>query len=322
MDVSFVIPCYNSERTIAGVIDEIEAIVSKSSLVGAYEVVAVVDGSPDGVVDVLKGIAEKNRHVKVVELSRNFGQANALMAGYHQAKYQIVVTLDDDGQCPVDCLDALIKPISEGADMSVARYPKKKQSWFKNIGSKINGAMARWLMGFPKDFEMSNFYAFDALVKDSVIKYRNPYPYLSGLAFQATSRIVNVPMSERERMSGTTNYTLRKLVSLWLNGFTSFSVKPLRVADFIGMLCAIAGFVFGAYTVIEKLVNPDIAVGYSSTIASIFLIGGIIMILLGVIGEYVGRIFICMNDTPQFVVRSVSGGVLQDGVIMSDEVPE
>ncbi len=304
--LSFVIPCYNSRNTIGGVIDEIEVSVARSAYADSFEIVAVVDGSPDDVADVLRKLSHEKKHLKVVELSRNFGQSNALMAGYHYAIGDIVITLDDDGQCPVDQFEDLIAPILSEADMSVARYPSKKQSLFKNFGSRVNGAMARWLMGFPKEFEMSNFYAFTKLVRNSMIKYKNPYPYLSGLAFQSTKRVVNVPMHERERVSGKSNYTFKKLISLWLNGFTSFSVKPLRVADFIGMLCAVAGFLFGVYTVVCKMVNPDIAVGYSSIIASLFVIGGIIMILLGVIGEYVGRIFICINDTPQFIVREAT----------------
>ncbi len=300
--LSFVIPCYNSSETILHVLNEITHVMKQSQ--DSYEIITVVDGSPDNVFDVLENIAQTNDHLKIVDLSKNFGQANALMAGYNYASGNIIITLDDDGQCPLDNVFRLIEPIEQDhADMVVARYPHKKQSWFKNFGSKVNGLMSRKMLGFPKDFEMSNFYAFNSLVRDQIIKYKNPYPYLSGLAFNATRRIINVEMEERNRTAGSSNYTLTKLISLWLNGFTSFSVAPLRVADVLGLICAVVGFAYGLFTVIRRLVFSDIQAGYSSLLAVTLFIGGVIMILLGLIGEYVGRIFICINDRPQYVVR-------------------
>lgn len=301
--LSFVIPCYNSSATVPGVIGEIEHVMAERPS-WEFEIITVVDGSPDDVFGTLSALARDDRRLKVVELSKNFGQANALMAGYNYASGDVTVTLDDDGQCPIDHVWELIRPVVDGeADMSVARYPVKKQSFVKNVGSALNGFMARTIMGFPKDFEMSNFYAFDRLVRDQVIAYKNPYPYLSGLAFSATRRIVNVPMEERERVAGTTNYTMRKLINLWLSGFTSFSVAPLRIADVLGLTCAFIGFVYGAYIVIRRLAFNDIMAGYASLLAVLLFIGGVIMILLGLIGEYVGRIFICINQSPQYIVR-------------------
>lgn len=302
--LSFVIPCYNSSLTVPDVIEEIGRIVSERPGI-EYEIVPVVDGSPDDVFSVLEGIAATDPHVKVVELAKNFGQANALMAGYNYASGDVVVTLDDDGQCPLDHLWDLIRPVVDGeADMSVARYPEKKQSFVKNAGSALNGLMGRVIMGFPQDFEMSNFYAFNMLVLNQIIKYKNPFPYLSGLAFSATRRIVNVPMEERERAAGSTNYTMRKLINLWMSGFTSFSVTPLRIADVLGLACASIGFLYGSYVVLRKLLFNDIVAGYASLLAGVLFVGGVIMILLGLIGEYVGRIFICINQSPQFVVRT------------------
>lgn len=302
--LSFVIPCYNSSLTVPSVIEEIRRVVSGRPGTD-YEIIAVVDGSPDDVFSTLADFAMIDPRIKVIDLAKNFGQANALMAGYNYAAGDVIVTLDDDGQCPLDHLWDLVKPVIDGeADMSVARYPEKRQSFVKNVGSALNGFMGRVVMGFPRDFEMSNFYAFDRLVLEQIVKYKNPFPYLSGLAFSATRRVVNVPMEERERAAGTTNYTMRKLVALWLNGFTSFSVVPLRIADVFGAACALAGFIYGLYVVMRKLLFNDIAVGYASLLAGVLFVGGVIMILLGLIGEYVGRIFICINQSPQFVVRS------------------
>lgn len=303
---SFVIPCYGSESTVVHVVGEIVDVMRKEQL-DDYEIITVVDGSPDNVWNILQGLLKEYSKLRIIELSKNFGQANALMAGYDFARGNVVITLDDDGQCPVDHVNELLEPILCGMDMSVARYPQKKQSWFKNIGSAMNGMMARWLLGLPKDFQMSNFYAFNRVVLDRVRQYKNPYPYITGLASQATNRICNVPMQERDRISGSTNYSFRKLVALWLNGFTSFSVKPLRIADLAGTLCALIGFIYGIFVIIQKMANPNMAAGYPSLAALLLFIGGIIMVLLGLTGEYIGRIFICINQPPQYVIRDMRG---------------
>ena len=300
--ISFVIPCYNSQDTILYVLDNIDALMEEHPTYG-YEVVAVVDGSPDGVAEVLEGRASTHPVLKVIVLSKNYGQSSATMAGYNYASGDYIITLDDDGQCPIDKAWGFIEKMEEGYDLCVAKYPKKKQSWFKNAGSKFNACMARWIVGCPREFEMSNFLAFNKLVLKHVVSYKNPYPYIYGLIFQITNRVINNPMEENDRITGRTNYNLRKLVALWLNGFTSFSVKPLRIADLCGAVCAFTGFLIGAYTIISKLLNPAVLAGYSSIIAAILFIGGLLMVLIGLTGEYIGRIFICINDAPQYVVR-------------------
>ncbi len=302
--LSFVIPCYNSAKTIGLVLDEIESTMTQKPNSG-YEVITVVDGSPDNVAEVLRERSAQDAHLLVIELSRNFGQHNALMAGYNYASGDIVVSLDDDGQCPVDRVWELINPLESGeADMVAARYYEKKQSGFKNFGSRVNAAMAHALIGIPKKFEMSNFFAFNKIVCTNIVQYKNPYSYPLGLISNVTKRMVNVPMEERERAHGTTNYTFRGLLKLWLNGFTSFSVAPLRMADVVGTVCAFLGFIYGLYIIIRQLVFNDVALGYSSLIAIILFMGGLTMILLGLLGEYIGRIFICINKQPQYVVRS------------------
>ncbi len=303
--LSFVIPCYRSAKTIVSVLDEIEQ-VAHGFAIDDFEVITVIDGSPDNVAEILIGESKERNYLKVVELSKNYGQINAQMAGFRQASKDIIIALDDDGQCPVDYLDELIEPILKGdADFVSAKYPVKKQSAFKNFGSKMNQLMARSLVGMPKDFQISNFYAFTQLVNMELGNFPNPHPYFLGSILQTTSRVVNVPMEERDRLAGISGYTFRKLISNWLSGFSSFSVKPLRVADVIGALCACAGFLFGLYMVITRLMGIERLIGYSSIIASIFFVGGVIMILLGLIGEYVGRIMLLLNRTPQYVIRQI-----------------
>lgn len=300
--ISFAIPCYNSSNTIGFVINEIEMTLKDSALYD-YEIVTVVDGSPDNVYEVLSEMAEKNHRIKVISLSKNFGQANARMATLGYSKGDFVVCLDDDGQCPVKEVLRLIEPLENGYDISIADYPKKKQSFFKNFGSVINKYTTRILLDVPKDFRSSNFYAIKKFLCNQIIKYNNPYPYIDGLVSQSSRNIAYVKMEERDRISGKTGYNFKKLLKLWLNGFTAFSVAPLRFSSFVGIVCAIIGFIFGVVTVIRKLIIPDINVGWTSTISVMLFIGGLIMLMLGMIGEYIGRIYISLNNAPQYVIR-------------------
>ena len=302
--LSFVIPCYGSEHTIEYVINEILEVVSQRNGY-EYEIICVNDASPDNVLSVLKKIAEKNHRVKVVDLAKNFGKHSAVMAGYSLVTGDYVVNLDDDGQCPMDRLWDLVDPLVEDqADMTMAEYPKKKQSALKNFGSHVNSLMSRTLINKSKELQFSNFSVMKSYVIHEIIKYDNPYPYLEGLILRTTNRILNVRMEERGRYADKGNFTLIKSLSLWFNGFTAFSVKPLRIATFIGLVCSLLGFVAGIIVVIRKLVNPHIAMGYSSTMAIILFIGGMLMLMLGMIGEYIGRIYISINNSPQYVIRN------------------
>ncbi len=301
--LSFVIPCYGSEKTIEFVVNEIHEVVSKKPQFD-YEIITVNDSSPDNVLEVLKKLSEKNPNLKVVDLAKNFGKHGAVMAGLSKVSGDIIISLDDDGQCPMDSLWDLIDPIlNDKADCTVAEYGKKKQSFFKNFGSKVNALMSRILINKPKEFNFSNFFAVKRYVVDEICKYENPYPYLEGLLLRTTKNISPVKMEERERYEGKGNFTFFRSLSLWINGFTAFSVKPLRIATVLGVLCALFGFGFGIYAVINKIINPNAPLGYSSLMAMIAFLGGAIMMLLGLIGEYVGRIYICLNKSPQYVIK-------------------
>ncbi len=303
--ISFIIPCYGSEDTIEPVIKEIEEYVVLRKNYD-YEIICINDCSPDNVLGVLKSIAREDRKVKVVDLARNFGKHSAVMAGFSICKGDYIVCLDDDGQCPMDRLWDLLDPIINGeADYSMAEYDKKKQSWFKNFGSAINSMMSHILVGKPKNMNFSNFKAMKRFVVDEMLRYNNPYPYLEGLTLRTTNKIVTVPMEERERIAGQGNFTFKKSIALWVNGFTAFSVKPLRIATVLGVVFAMIGFLFGVIVIIRKLIHPEIAMGYSSTMAVLLFIGGIIMLMLGLIGEYLGRVYISLNNSPQYVIRDI-----------------
>ena len=301
--ISFVIPCYGSEKTIGIVINEIDTIVNQNKEYD-YEIIAINDKSPDNVWQVLKEIASKNKKVKLINLAKNMNRPGAVMAGLSVVSGDYIIIMDDDGQCPIENLWNLIKPLEDGHDVSMAKYTQYKQSIFKSFGTIVNRKMTEIIMEKPKDLNFTNFMALQRYIVEEIKKYKNPYPYLTGLLLRTTSDIVNVKMEERKRITGSTNFTLKKMLNLWLNGFTAFSIKPLRISTILGVITAIFGFGYGIYIIILKLLISSITVeGYSSIMAVLLFIGGIIMMMLGMIGEYIGRIYISINNSPQYVIK-------------------
>lgn len=300
--LSFVIPCYRSADSISQVVHEIIKTVESDARFD-YEIICINDCSPDNTFQVLKQLSQENLKIKVIDLSRNFGQHSALMAGFNHVTGDIIVCLDDDGQNPPSEMFKLIDKLDEGYDLVSAKYAKKKHSLFRKIGTKISFAMSSYLVGKPKDIDLNSYYVFKRYVLDEVIKYDNPYPFVHGLILRVTRNMANVEIDHKERQSGSSGYNLKKLFGLWMNGFTAFSEKPLRIASIIGCICAGLGFLYGLIIIIRKLLNPEILVGYSSMMAVILFLCGMIMLFLGLLGEYIGRIYISINNAPQYAIR-------------------
>lgn len=300
--VSFVIPCYRSAQTIGKVVEEISVTLERSKQY-RYEIILVNDASPDNTFEVIRSLCEKRKEICGVNLARNFGQHAALMAGFGYAHGDIIVCLDDDGQTPAEEVPKLLARLEEGYDVVYARYEIKKHSAFRNFGSHVNEWMTRVMLGKPKELYLSSYFAVKRFIVDEMLRYTNPYPYVIGLVLRATKNITNVDVKHRERQVGTSGYTIGKLLALWFNGFTAFSIKPLRVATAIGAFSAIVGFLYGIYTIVKKLVNPNVVIGFSSLMSAMVFIGGMVMLMLGIIGEYIGRIYISMNNSPQYVIR-------------------
>ena len=300
--VSFVIPCYRSEQTLPNVIAEIEEKMKQLTQY-EYNIFLVNDCSPDNTFGVIRKLCETHENIKGISFARNFGQHAALMAGLRHSDGDYVVCLDDDGQTPADEVDKLLDKLEEGYDAVYAKYEHKQHSGFRNMGSKVNELMTRVMLDKPKELFISSYFAVRRFVVEDMIRYENSYPYVIGLVLRATKSITNVVVQHREREEGTSGYTIKKLLGLWFNGFTAFSVKPLRIATVIGGGCAGLGFLYGLYTIIKWFVNPDVPMGFSSTMSAIVFFGGMIMVMLGLIGEYIGRIYISMNNSPQYVIR-------------------
>ncbi len=304
MKVSFVIPCYRSALTVSGVVEEIRRTMQKAQET-EYEVILVNDSSPDDTMQVIRRICSEDPLVTGIDLAKNFGQHSALMAGMSFSSGDLVVCLDDDGQTPANEVFKLINKIEEGYDVVYARYDHKMHSGFRNFGSKINSLMTEELLDKPKELYISSYFAARRFVVDEMLRYKNAFPYVMGLVLRTTNKICNVDVNHRERQSGHSGYTVKKLLNLWVNGFTAFSVKPLRFAAYSGIVVALFGFLYAIYTIIHKIINPIAPIGWSSMMAAILIIGGVLLFVMGMIGEYIGRIYICQNSSPQFVIREV-----------------
>lgn len=304
------IPCYRSENTIEIVIREIDERMEdcrRRGIADQYEIVLVNDCSPDNVWCVIKRLASVREDITAINLAKNFGQHAALMAGYKYCAGDYILSLDDDGQAPLDALDRMIEKLEEGYDVVYAYYKEVKQNLFRRMGSRVAGYMGRICLQIPKDFYGSSFYIARKFIIDEMLRYQNAYPYLMGLVFRTTRNIACIETEHRSRVSGTSGYSFRSLLSLWLNGFTAFSVKPLELSAYLGILLSVIGFVYAIVIIIRRIIDPAIVAGWSSLIAIHLITSGVIMVMLGLVGEYIGRIYISINNSPQYVIKEVYG---------------
>ena len=302
--LSFVIPCYRSENTVMIVVDEIENTVSQRPEYD-YEIILVNDSSPDNVWNVISERAKTDGKVIGINLSKNFGQHSALMAGYNNVSGDIVVSLDDDGQTPACDVFKLIDELDKGYDIVYAQYPETRQSWFRRLGSNFTKKITDYLFDIKGDNRKgSSYFVAKRYLIDEMVKYKNAYPYLAGLVLRSTRNISVVDIEHRSRIEGQSGYSIKKLLALWLNGFTAFSIKPLKLGTYCGFFLAALGFIFALVTIIRKLfITPMMEAGWSSIISIMLVIGGVVLIMLGLMGEYIGRIYICINNSPQYVVK-------------------
>jgi undecaprenyl-phosphate 4-deoxy-4-formamido-L-arabinose transferase len=305
-ELSVVIPVFNGALSVGHVVDDIVREL-KDDL---CEVILVNDGSQDKSAEVCLALVDSHKpRVIYVELSKNFSEHNAVMAGLHHVTGKYVVIMDDDNQNPVSEVRKLLAEIRKGFDVVYSYYAVKQHNWLRNLGSWFNDAVACFMLDKPRDLYLSSFKILNRFVVDELIRYANPYPYIDGLILQTTDRIGKVQVEHKKREHGRSNYSIRKLIRLWMNMFVNFSILPLRLAGFLGFLITMVGFILGVHAVIEKMYNPELPLGYTSLIVSILVIGGIQCLLLGMIGEYLGRALLSINQRPQFVTRRVCGGM-------------
>lgn len=301
MKITVVIPCYNSEKTIR---KEVEMVMAEFEKTDKYtcEFVLVNDDSRDHTYDEIKKLGQDYANVKGVNLLRNFGQHNALMAAMHYTEGDFILGMDDDMQTHPSQIFKLVKKMEEGYDLVYGCYRKRKNSILKNFTSELNKVSSRILLGRPKNIVSSNFWMITRQIRDEVVKYDGFNPYIDGIFYRTTHNIGNVEVEHFKREIGTSNYTLKKLIRLWL-AYWNYSVIPLRISSVLGGLSAVGGFLAALIVVIYKLLDPTVRVGWSSTICVTVVFAGLILMVLGIIGEYLGKIILILNKTPQFIVR-------------------
>lgn len=319
MLISVIIPCYYSEKTIRKVSEMVMEEFDKNP---GYEceMVLVNDGSTDGTFQEIRSLCEEHDNIRGINLMRNFGQHNALMAGLNYTSGDYVLGMDDDMQTHPSQIFKLIHKIEEGYDLVYGIYPEVKNSAIKNLTSIINRKTSRVMLSRPKEVESSNFWIITSAVRDEVVKYDTFNPYVDAIFYRVTNNIGMVPVEHFKREYGSSGYTFKKLLKLWL-AYWNFSIIPLRVSFFFGLLAAAGGIILTIVLIINRLLYPDIPLGWSSTMCAMVFLFGIVLMVLGIIGEYLGKIILILNNTPQYIIReAIHLGGVYPGTMVQQEV--
>lgn len=301
MLLSIVIPCYNSAGTIRKVVELSMDVVKQIEDLDC-EFVLVNDFSRDGTRDAIWRLAKDYPNVKGISLAKNFGQHNAIMAGLHEAGGDYVMGMDDDLQTHPSQIPAFIEKMREGYDVVFGVFKKRKFNFVKNLMSKIASFIMWHMVDRPKGLEASNFWCCSKYVRDELVKYDGYNLYLQILFYRTTGNIANIEIEHFSREEGTSNYNFRKSLKLFMT-FLNYTVVPLRMATIMGSLLSATGFIATVVVFVRKLLDPEITIGWSSLMCVIMLLFGFAFLILGIIGEYIGKLILNINKTPQYVVR-------------------
>jgi len=300
--ISVVIPVFNGATSIGKVVTRVRDCLAD----GLLEVVLVNDGSRDDSEKVCRQlVSDSCGQVRLVQLARNFGEHSAVLAGLAHTRSDIVAVLDDDGQNPPEEIPRLLAGLQTHQwDVVYGKYIQRQHSWFRQLGSRFNDRVATIMLGKPSGLYLSSFKVMNRFMVDELLKYQGPFPYIDGLICRASDRLGQVDVQHAARLSGESNYTLRRLVRLWLNMFVGFSIAPLRLTSLIGFFFAISSLLWLIAIVIDKLwITPGVTLGIPTVLACMALFSGVQFMVLGMIGEYLGRVFLTGSGQPQYIVR-------------------
>ena len=298
--LSIVIPVYNSENCVQELLTQLEEVL----VLFDYEIILVDDKSIDKSWTILTHNFKKKANISIIKLSKNFGQDSAIMCGLHNTQKDYIVIMDDDLQHDPKYIPKLYDEIKKTKkDVCFANFHTKNQTLIKNFGSWLNGRLANIVIKKPKNIYLSPFKILSKDLVKKILTYDGPYPYVDGLIFRYTRQTTQINIKHNKRFSGTGNYSISKSISVWLRVLTNFSIIPLRIATSIGILSAFVGFTMGLYFIYLAIIGGITLKGWSSLIVSVLFIGGVQLIALGIIGEYVGRSFLYQNKEPQFIIE-------------------
>jgi undecaprenyl-phosphate 4-deoxy-4-formamido-L-arabinose transferase len=301
MELSVIIPVYNSEKTIGELVLELNRALSGVQ----FEVILVNDGSRDGSEAICKDLATKFDHVTFISLRRNYGEHNAVMCGLNHASGDYAVIIDDDFQNPPEEIIKLLREIRKGYDVVYSRYKVKEHNLLRNLGSKFNDLIANFLLEKPRNIYLSSFKILNADIVKEITKYRGPFPYVDGLILRVTDNITSVDVIHSRRRAGKSNYNLKRLVLLYLNMFVNFSIMPLRIFTFTGVVIFVLGIFLSIFILIRKFLDPDFPAGWTSLALAIVTLAGFQIIFLGLLGEYLGKQYLDQNNTPQWTIKKI-----------------
>ena len=303
MKLSICIPVYNGADTIGKLVEKLQ----ETFKIYEVEIVMANDGSRDNSSEVCQKLVENYSNCRFIDLRRNNGEHNAVMCTLNYCTGDYSVIIDDDLQNPPEEILKLLEEIQKGYDVVYSKYHQKKHHWFRNFGSKINDIFATWLLEKPKNLYLCSFKIINRAVINEIIKYKGPFPYIDGLILRCTSNVSSVFVQHNARTSGKSNYTLSKLIHLWLSMFVNFSIKPMRAMMGIGGLVMLSSVVLAIYFIIDKILNPEIVSGWTSLMVILLFLGGVQILFLGLLGEYIGKNYLDQNGTPQFTVKNIYG---------------
>ena len=301
--VSILIPVYKNDGGLDELVKRIDESMANSAYANCFELVLVDDCSPDNSWEVIQRLAKTHTFVQGATLSRNFGQHNAIMAGLNLVSGQYVVLMDDDLQHPPEAIPSMLDKLAAGADVCYTNYANRQHATWKIAGSKFNDLMASWLLSKPKGLYLSSFKALKRGVVDQIRNHEGPFAYLDGLILDITRRIATVEIQHGARAFGEGNYSFKKSISLWLRMVTGTSIVPLRMVTLMGALVALLGFFGAVFIVISNFLYPAESKGWASIIVTILLVSGFQTLFIGVLGEYLGRIHLRLNNKPQYLFR-------------------
>jgi len=300
--ISIVVPVYNSEECIQALVGRVDECLDGVE----YELVLVNDCSPDKSWEEIKKAVQANESVVGINLRRNSGQDNAIMAGFSRARGDYAVVMDDDLQHDPADIKMLIRELERtDSDVCFARFPKKKQQLWKNLGSWFNGKMAEIIINKPPGLYLSPFKVIRREIVDEIAEYNGPYPYVDGILFTVTQNVTQIDVNHHERYAGEGNYNLIRSINVWLKLMTNFSVFPLRIATYSGFMASGLGFLLATYYFGKYFIAGEEVEGWTSLMVLTLFLGGTILLALGAVGEYVGRTYISINRRPQYTIKEV-----------------